>query len=95
MPEAALALLLQANKAAPNDPMTLVNLAAIANYPGDYQDAFAAIAAAEKLPGAGSDPVRGSLLVNKGNALLGLGRPQEDPRHRQVWERSLMMVCSR
>lgn len=77
MPEASLALLLQAHKAAPNDPMTLVNLAGIANYLGDYQDAFAAIAAAEKLPGAGSDQVRGSLLVNKGNALLGLGRPQE------------------
>jgi tetratricopeptide (TPR) repeat protein len=77
MPEAALALLLQANKMAPKDPMTLVNLAAIANYLGDYQDAFAATAAAEKLPGANIANVRGSLLVNKGNALLGLGRPQE------------------
>ena len=77
MPEAALALLLQANKIAPKDPMTWVNLAAIANYLGDYQDAFAATAAAEKLPGANIVNVMGSLLVNKGNALLGLGRPQE------------------
>jgi len=77
MPEAALALLLQANKMAPKDPMTWVNLAAMANYIGDYQDAFAATAAAEKLPGADSANMRGSLLVNKGNALLGLGRPQE------------------
>jgi hypothetical protein len=70
MPEAALALLLQANKTAPKDPMTWVNLAAIANYIGDYQDAFAASAAAEKLPGADNARVRASLLVNKGNALL-------------------------
>ncbi|HSM97581.1 MAG TPA: hypothetical protein VLS47_01080 [Gallionella sp.] len=39
LPEAALALLPQANKAAPNEPMTLVILADIANYPGDFQDA--------------------------------------------------------
>lgn len=77
MPNAALALLLQANKMAPKDPVTWVNLAAIANYLGDYQDAFAAASAAEKMPGANIGDVRGNLLVNKGNALLGLGRPQE------------------
>jgi tetratricopeptide (TPR) repeat protein len=77
MPEAALALLLQANKIAPKDPVTWLNLAGISNYFGDYRDAFAVVSAAEKLPGAGIADVKTNLLVNKGNALLGLGRPQE------------------
>lgn len=77
LPQAALALLLHANKTAPKDPMTSVNLAALSNYLGNYQDAYTVASAAEKLPGAGTGNVRSSLLVNKGHALLGLGRPQE------------------
>ena len=80
-PLAALALLLQANQSAPNDPLYLINLAGLSNHLGLHREALAMVGAAEKKTGVdariGGMHMRAVLLSNKGYALNATGRPKE------------------
>lgn len=81
LPYGALALLLQAQAAAPKDPLHLVNLAGLSNHLGLHREALAMVGEAErlKLPAVrvGGMPVRAVALSNKGYALNATGRPKE------------------
>ena len=80
-PLATLGLWLRAQRLAPQEPGYLVNLAALANRLGKYPEALALTTAAEALRQDPAAPPgfkgRAVLLNNKGQALVGVGRPRD------------------
>lgn len=81
---AVVALLLARQNAAPNDSMTLVNLAGALSLAGLAREAIAVLDRADELggvpPSPGGVPGRAIALSNRGHAFLGLGRWAEAQR---------------